>query len=83
MQKKLAGPSNHKARVCALLLCGAPSESGDGWAWSGPPKPSRCVPDSTFRASTINSSQLAIRIKIIYCCLVGEERGGERKGVGS
>jgi hypothetical protein len=35
------------------------------------------------RASTIKSSQLAIRIKIIYLCLVGRERIGERRGVSS
>jgi hypothetical protein len=36
-----------------------------------------------IRASTIELTQLAIRIKIVYLCLVGEERGGERRGVGS
>jgi hypothetical protein len=34
---------------------------------------------NTIRASTINTSHLAIRIKIIYCYLVGGERGGERR----
>jgi hypothetical protein len=32
-----------------------------------------------LRASTIESSQLAIRIKIVYLCLVGGERIGERR----
>jgi hypothetical protein len=36
-----------------------------------------------IRASIIESSQLAIKIKIVYLCLVGEERIGERKEVGS
>jgi hypothetical protein len=36
-----------------------------------------------IRASTIRSSQQAIRIKIIYLCLVGGERRGERRRVGS
>jgi hypothetical protein len=31
-----------------------------------------------LRASTINLSELAVRIKIIYYYLVGDERGGER-----
>jgi hypothetical protein len=31
-----------------------------------------------IRASTIRSIQLATRNKIIYLCLVGEERRGER-----
>jgi hypothetical protein len=34
-----------------------------------------------LRASTISPSQLAIRIKILYYCLVGGERGGERRRV--
>jgi hypothetical protein len=38
---------------------------------------------SSSRASTIELTQLAIRIKIIYLCLVGGERGGERGGVDS
>jgi hypothetical protein len=37
-----------------------------------------------LRASTIEmTQQLAIRTKIFYLCLVGGERGGERKGMGS
>jgi hypothetical protein len=36
-----------------------------------------------IRASTIRSSQQAIRIKIIYLCLVGDERREERMRVGS
>jgi hypothetical protein len=36
-----------------------------------------------LRASTIRSSQQAIRIKIVYLCLVGGERRGERRRVGS
>jgi hypothetical protein len=35
------------------------------------------------RASTISPSQLAIRIKVIFFCLVGGERRGERREVGS
>jgi hypothetical protein len=35
------------------------------------------------RASTINPSQLAIRIKVIFSCLVGGERRGERREVDS
>jgi hypothetical protein len=42
-----------------------------------------CDPPLELRARTINSNQLAIRIKIIYFCLVGGERGGERIGVAS
>jgi hypothetical protein len=38
---------------------------------------------TAVRASTIESNQLAIRIKILYLCLVGGERIGERRGVGS
>jgi UDP-N-acetylglucosamine enolpyruvyl transferase len=34
---------------------------------------------TSLRASTIESSQLAIRIKIVYLCLVGGERIGERR----
>jgi hypothetical protein len=32
-----------------------------------------------LRASTISPSQLAIRIKILFPCLVGRERIGEKK----
>jgi hypothetical protein len=39
--------------------------------------------DAVLRASTIEHSQLTIRIKIVYLCLVGSERIGERRGVGS
>ena len=35
--------------------------------------------DVWFRVSTISPSQLAIRIKIIYCCLVGGERRREKR----
>jgi hypothetical protein len=35
------------------------------------------------RASTIRSNQQAIRIKVVYLCLVGGERRGERRRVGS
>jgi hypothetical protein len=41
----------------------------------------RSVYSKSFTASTISSSQLAIRIKIVYYCLVGGERGGERRRV--
>jgi UDP-N-acetylglucosamine enolpyruvyl transferase len=36
-----------------------------------------------LRASTINPSQLAIRNKIVFLCLVGGERIGERREVDS
>jgi hypothetical protein len=36
-----------------------------------------------LRASTIRSSQQAIKIKVVYLCLVGGERRGERRRVGS
>jgi hypothetical protein len=36
-----------------------------------------------LRASTISPSQLAIRNKIVFLCLVGGERIGERREVGS
>jgi hypothetical protein len=55
-----------------------------GWRRHGP-----CITTGTrcarhpLRASTIELTQLAIRIKIVYLCLVGRERGGERRGVGS
>jgi hypothetical protein len=43
----------------------------DGWG-------SKIVLLMSIRASTISPSQLATRIKIIYLCLVGGERRGER-----
>jgi hypothetical protein len=36
-----------------------------------------------LRASIISPSQLAIRFKILFLCLVGRERRGERRRVGS
>jgi hypothetical protein len=42
----------------------------------------RVNPD-VLRASTISPSQLAIRIKILFSCLVGKERRGKRRRIGS
>jgi hypothetical protein len=42
-----------------------------------------CDVTPAMRASTISPSQLAIRIKIIFSCLVGGERRGERREVSS
>jgi hypothetical protein len=41
------------------------------------------ITSTLVRASTISPSQLAIRSKIIYSCLVGGERREERRRVGS
>jgi hypothetical protein len=41
------------------------------------------VDADVLRASTISPSQLAIRIKILFPCLVGRERRGKRRRVGS
>jgi hypothetical protein len=38
---------------------------------------------SSIRASKIRSSQQAIKIKVVYLCLVGDERRGERRTVES
>jgi hypothetical protein len=43
----------------------------------------RRIHAGVIRASTINPNQMAIRIKIIYYCSVGGERGEERIGVRS
>jgi hypothetical protein len=43
----------------------------------------RITVENLLRVSIIELIQLAIRTKIVYLCLVGGDRGGERRGVDS
>jgi hypothetical protein len=55
---------------------------GGKFAWGGG-KATATDLENYMRAITISPSQLAIRNKIVFLCIVGGERIGERKEVGS